>query len=348
MKNPLLTICLLTHNGEKFIEKTLKSILGQTEPNFEILVSDNYSTDKTEQIIRLFQKANQKIIYRKNEKPLSSDQDYIGCYHNYNTCIESELIRGEFVAFCHDDDIYKNDIFKKELEFLMKNPEAGVVFTVGNIINENDEIIGNFKLPKELKKIKIYNFIEIFKALLKYGNTFILTPTFMAKREVFEKVGMFNENEFRTSADLEMWLRIAKKYPIGILDEKLVNWRTGGGGKKYQRICTKRADFFKVMDYYLEDKSYLNKVDKKSLRQYEYQKSFDDTFRAMNFLIKGEEEKAKEIINKKATFEDFRAFFENINIRKIKGVILRIVLIVGINLGLGKYLGRLLYKLRYS
>lgn len=348
MKNPLLTICVLTHNAEKFLAKTLNSILEQTYPNFEILASDNYSNDRTEEIIRNFRKQSRKIIFRENPKPQSSDKDYIGCYYNYNSCIKSDLIRGEFVAFCHDDDVYEKDFAKKGVEFLIQNPEVAAVFTTVNMINQEDKKIGQLGLPKELKKKNVYNFKQIFKALLNNGNTFLQTPTFITRKGVFEKVGLFNEEKFRTSADLDIWLRILENYSIAILDKPLVSWRVGGGGKDYQHLCTERSDFFKVMDYYLDSKNYRQKVEKKFLRQYKYQKRFNDTLRVMNFLIKGEKEKARELLKSPFPYSRFLAFFENLSIKKIKGALLRTILKLGIFLGLGKPLAQFLYKLRYK
>jgi len=343
MEKPLLTICLLCHNSEKFLEKTLKSLLGQTYPNFEIVISDNQSTDRTVEIIKYFQKQNPKIIFRRNIPNIELGKLYDGCYDNCNGCLRSGLIKGEFVSFCHSDDIYEKDIAEKEVEFLMNNPDAGAIFTLGNIIDENNKIIGRYRLPKELKGKNAYNFTDIFRAILRHGNTFLITPTFMARKEIFQKIGLFcYEDIFKTSADLEMWLKIAEKYRIGILEEKLINWRTGGGGKKYQQIRTEQADFFKVMDYYLTEKSYLEKMDKKSLRQYLYQKDFDNTLRAMNFLIKNDIISAKKLINKPFSFEIFWAFLENINLLRIKVFILKIIMLIGVNLGLEKYLGKLL------
>lgn len=345
-KNPLATICVTTYNSEKTIKKTLKSILDQDYPNFKIIVSDNNSTDQTEQIVKSFQSS--KVFFRKNILKKSFGRDCVGGYESCNNCLRANLVKGEFAGFYHADDIYKKDIVKKEVEFLIKNPGVGAVFTLGNKINQNDEIIGEFKLPKELRGKNIYNFRQMSNAILNNGNTFLITPTFMARKNIFKKIGLFKEYEFGTSADLEMWLRILEKYPIGILNENLINYRTGGAGKRYQHLCTEKAEFFKVMDYYLESKSLASKVDKKSLRQYEYQKRFNDTLRAMNLLIKGEEKKAKALISKKPSFDIFRAFFENLNIIKIKEAILRLVLVIGINLKLDKYLGKILYKLRYK
>ena len=341
MEKPLLTIFLLCHNSERFLEKTLKSILGQTYSNFELILSDNYSEDKTPEIIKSFQKNNENIIYCRNEKPELSDQDYIGCYSNYNACIKSNLIKGNFVAFCHDDDIYNKNIFEKEINFLINNPEAGAVFTMANKINREDNLVGSFKLPKDLKGKRVYNFADIFKSLLYYGNNFLITPTFFARTNVLKDVGLFNENKFRTSADLEMWLKILEKYPIGIINEKLINYRVGRGGKIYQRSRTKRSDYFLVMDHYFKKAKTSLKIEDKFLRQYEYQKYFDDTLLAMNFLTKNQIEEAKKMINKPFSPNISRAFFENISLLRIKVFILKLIMLICINIGLGRYLGRL-------
>jgi len=343
MKYALATVCLLTHNSEKFLGKSLESLLNQDYPNLEIIVSDNFSNDKTEKIIRLFQKENH-IIFRKNIPNIKPSKIYDGCYDNCNGCIKSNLIKGEFVGFFHSDDIYEKEIVKKEVEFLINNPPAGAVFTLGKIINKKDQVIGRFKLPKELKKKTIYNFEDIFKALLIHGNNFLWTPTFMARKEIFEKVGFFEEDNFSRSRDLDMWLRILKKYPIGILDQELIKWRTGGGGVKYQYLCTERADFFNVMDYYIKPL----KFEKKFIRQYEYQKRFDNTLRAMNYLIKGEKTKAKNLLKQPFAFSIFLSICQNINIKKIKGFLLRNLLWLGISLNLNKPLAKMLIKLRYK
>lgn len=324
---PLLTICLLTHNSEKFLEKSLKSILGQTYPNIETVVSDNQSKDRTEQITKLFQSQTSKIIFRNNALDIKPGKFYDGCYSNCNGCLNSGLIKGEFVSFWHQDDIYEKDIAQKEAEFLASNPDVGAVFTLGNIINENGKIIGEYKLPKELRSKKIYGFADVFKAILKHGNTFLITPTFMARKNVLDKIGMFDyENAFKTSADLEMWLRIAKSYPIAILEEKLINWRVGGGGKKYYNSRMERSDFFTVVDYYLEKTKKSLGINDQLLRQYKFQKYIDDTLLAMNFLIKRDFIKAKEIINRPASFNILKALLENFRLLRLKILTLRLVL----------------------
>ncbi len=344
-KNSLLTICVLAYNSEKTIKKTLESVLAQTYPNFEILVSDNGSSDNTEKIVESFKKEYSNITVRKNIPNIKPGKFYDGCYDNCNGCLRSGLINGEFISFWHSDDIYEKTIATKQVEFLINNLGVGAVFTLGNIINSDDKVINKFRLPRELNEKNIHNFTEIFKAILRHGNTFLITPTFMVRSEIFKKVGLFHDDGlFGTSGDLEMWLRILETYPIGILQENLIRYRTGGGGKQHNRLRTQKADFLKVMDYYLTDKNFIDGIRKNDLQQYHYQIDFDNTLRAMNFLIQGHVQEAKKIINASLWREHLMAFFENMNILRTKVLILKIILYIGINLGLGKYLGKILYR----
>lgn len=333
MNYPLLTIFLLVHNNEESVKKTLSSLLNQTYPNFKIVVSDNYSTDRTEEIVKSFQ--DPRIIYKRNEKPSEADKDYIGCYYNYNSCLN--IIESDFVSFCHGDDIYKKDMMKEQMEFLINNSSVGAVFVAGDEINGNNNIVNKLKVKRAT-----YDFPELFKAILRKGNTFLWTPTFMARTDVFKNGVIFDEIKFRTSADLDMWFKIAKTHKVSVLDKNLFQRRLGGGGKDYQHLCVERAAFFKVIDYYLQ----FNKADKRSLRQYQYKKRFDDTLVAMNLLIRGED--PRKILRRRLTFPLFIAFFEDIDIRKIKAGLVRTALNIGIILNLSKPLGKLLYKLRYS
>lgn len=343
-QNPLVTICLLTHNSQKTLEKTLNSILNQTYSNFEILISDNYSKDKTREIITSFQKKYpDKITFRQNQEPTEKDEDYIGCYYNYNSCIKSGLIKGDLVCFFHDDDIYNPKIIEKEVRAFLENPQIGAVFATAFMIDKNDKTIGELKLPKKLRKKNIYTFNEIFEALLYNGNIFLQTPTFMAKSKIISNTGPFDEKKFRTSADLEVWLRILENYPICIINENLICWRkSDGGSAMYQHSRTQRADYFKVMDYYLYQKKINKKLEKMFLRQYNYQKYLDDALLAMNFLMKNDILRAKEMINKPASFNILKALLENFKLLRVKIFTLRIVLFMGINMGLGKYLRKML------
>lgn len=335
-EGPLLTIFVLTHNSELFLKRCLESVLSQDCPNFKVVVSDNASTDRTEEIVKSFQ--DPKLFFRKNTLGID-----MGCGGNYNGCLKSGLAEGEFIAFYHDDDVYEKDIARKEIEFLISHPEAGAVFTLGTIINENDKIIGKFRLPKELKGKDIYNFIDIFKVLLKNEECPIVFPTLMARREIFKKIGLLKK-DFGSAGDVEWWLRILKNYPIGILEENLIKYRRSNtqDSQIYQHLRTEKTGLFLVIDHYLVKLK--GQIENKLLRQYEYHKNYDDVIRARNLLIKNDIRGAKKILNKSFSFNVFRALFEGFGARKLKNMAFRIIFFVGVNIGLGKCLGWLLQK----
>ena len=170
--DPLVTICFITHNSEPFLEKALTSVAKQDYDNFKILVSDNESTDNTKKIIDSYKTKYQNIVLRENTPDIKPGKFYDGCYDNCNGCINSGLIEGEYVGFYHSDDIYEKEIVKKEAEFLVSHPEVGAVFTLGNIINENDKFIRKYRLPKELSDKAMLTFEDLFPVLLKHGNTY--------------------------------------------------------------------------------------------------------------------------------------------------------------------------------
>ncbi|MBE3088762.1 MAG: glycosyltransferase family 2 protein [Actinobacteria bacterium] len=335
-KNPLVSICIPTYNNARFLRESLDSIVNQTYSNKEIIVSDNASTDETEKIVKEYVE-KYKVKYYKNEKN-------IGAEANFTRCIE--LATGVFIAIYHSDDIYKPDIIDKEAEFLQKYSHVGAVFALDVQINENGKIIGETNLPKELKTKNIYNFIEIYKSLLKNGNCFLRTPTCMARKFIYNNVGLFNGKEFGTSADLEMWLRISTKYPIGILNEKLMKRRISNHSytTSYWRMRTKKAHYFLVMDYFLKLPDLMVEIEEKDWKQYQYYKDLDRAYRGRNLLIKGEIDKAKNLLNKSLS----RNFIVN-SLRKLSRVrqlIIVIILIFGINIGFGKHLGNIIKLMR--
>lgn len=332
--NPLVSVCIPTYNSARYLRKSLESIINQTYDNLEMIVSDNASIDNTEEIVKSF---GSKVQFRKN--PIN-----IGCYNNYNECLQ--VVGGEFAAFYHSDDIYEPDIVKKEVEFLQDHPKVGAVFALDSRINENNRLVSKTNLPKELKNKNVYNFNEIYKGLLKNGNFFLRTPTFMVRMSIYDSIGLFNEKDFGTSADLEMWLRILEKYPIGILHERLMKHRISrsSGTASYSNKRTERAHFFLVMDHFSKSSALTIKIEEKFWKRYGYYKDLDDAFLARNLLKRGETNKAKNLLNNVLSINFIINSFKGLN--GIKQLIIPMALLFGINVGFGKLFGNILKTIR--
>ncbi len=355
-QKPLVTIFFLGYNCGPYLEKAVTPLLNQTYQNIQFIFSDNQSTDNTETVAKELQKKYPQIIYRKNIPGITGaditskggGKKFDACFNHCNGCINSGMAKGEFIMFCHQDDIYKKDIIEKEVDFLLANHKAAAVFSLGSMIDKAGNILGYQKFPGELKRLgkNSYQFAEIFRAIMRNGNSFFLPSTCLFRADIFNKVGLFDDQgPFGGSDDLEMWLRILETAPVGILQENLIDRSMGGRSKKYNTLRTEEADFFKVMDFYLDTKGLRTNMDKKSLRQYAYQKDFDNTLRAMNFVIQGQASEAKKIIGPACSPILFYAFFEQMTFMRTKVLLLKYVLIFSLFFGLENPLGKALKKL---
>jgi GT2 family glycosyltransferase len=293
---PLVSICIPTYNVERTVMSTLRSILNQTYGNLEILVVDNASTDNT--LSLLAQVNDPRLVIHRNERN-------IGAEANFSRCIE--LATGEYIAIFHADDLYLSNMVEKQVRAFQDNPSAGAVFTLINLINDRDEIIGESMLPARLRGGKVRHFPEIFLNILENGN-FLVTPSCMVRGGLYKELAPFDGQRFGTSADLDMWLRILEKGPIAVLEQKLMNYRvsTTHGSYEWRFSRTEEADFFKVMDYYLSVKSRGLTIPRSGVDRYEFQRSLDKIMRAMNHLNKGESPEARRLLRESVSTRAFR------------------------------------------
>jgi glycosyltransferase involved in cell wall biosynthesis len=272
----LVCICIPTYNVEKTIAETLHSILNQTYSNLIINIVDNHSTDDTVAIVEKFD--DSRIHIFRNEKN-------IGGEGNFNRCIK--LASGKYTALYHADDIYEPEMVAKQVRFLNSHSQASAVFTEALLINERGHVTGQIKKPSSLANADdLYNFLDIFKALLAHSN-FLICPSVMALTHVYQQhVKAWNGQQFGSSADLDVWLRMLEYGPIGILPDKLMRYRVSDSQWSARvRLSVDRSAFFKVIDDYLsriEINALLASVD---LANYKQLENRDLVMRAANAFI---------------------------------------------------------------
>jgi glycosyltransferase involved in cell wall biosynthesis len=279
---PLVSICLPVYNDADTVGETLSSLLGQSYPNFEIVISDNASTDGTREVVGSFR--DHRIRYRRNETN-------VGAFPNWNLAIRDA--RGEHIAVYHADDVYHPDILAVESGFLSGHPEAGAVFALDDWIDADGRWIGESRLPPGLSGRSLHGFPEVFESLLLHGNNFLRCPTFMARRDVFDRVGYFEERlePYRSARDLEFFLRLLREYPIGIIDRIFVRYRIskrqGTADAVYLR--TGESDHHRVMDHFITSLGDgVPAYPEDAIRSYRFFRNVDLLFRATNCVLKGE------------------------------------------------------------
>ena len=119
MKAPKVSVCVVTYNQEKYIRQCLQSIIDQeTNFNFEVLVSDDCSTDATRTIVLEFASHYPGIV-----KPISRDHN-VGALKNF--VLIHNAAAGEYVSHCDGDDLFLPNKLQKQFDFLQENPECMV------------------------------------------------------------------------------------------------------------------------------------------------------------------------------------------------------------------------------
>ncbi|HEY9228127.1 MAG TPA: glycosyltransferase family 2 protein [Gemmatimonadaceae bacterium] len=135
---PRVSMGMPVYNGEQFVEEALRSLLAQTYEAFEILISDNASTDRTSEICQDYASRDPRIRYRRNPKNL-------GFAINQNSVIEHGA--GEFFLLTHHDDVRLPTYLERTIAVLDQRPEVVVCYTVTRDIDEHGEFLPRVDPP---------------------------------------------------------------------------------------------------------------------------------------------------------------------------------------------------------
>ncbi len=132
---PTVSIGLPVYNGEKYLKEALDSILAQTYRDFELIISDNASTDRTQQICQAYAAKDKRIRYYRNKKN-------VGGSLNFNRTFE--LASGKYFKWAAHDDVIAPEFLSKCVNILDQDPSIVLCHSKTGRINENGKITGNY------------------------------------------------------------------------------------------------------------------------------------------------------------------------------------------------------------
>ena len=282
---PLVSIIIPVFNGERYLRSSLDSILNQTYANIEVIVMDDASTDRTPEVVGAY---GDRVRYYRQ----ASNR---GIYGNMNDGIDKS--RGEFIAIYHADDIYHPTIVEHEVQFLDSYPAAGAVFCQDIFIDPDGHETGRLRIPLEARGSRPLDYRVVINCLLTYKNHLFVCPTCMVRASVYHDVGVYRDGEFRNTSDLEMYLRIARKYPVGVLEDYLLRYRHGHGSsaQRYHHLRTDPERYFRIMDLYLREGGY-ELASPEAIRAYEAHRCQDQLMRAVNNYILGKRDESRALL----------------------------------------------------
>jgi glycosyltransferase involved in cell wall biosynthesis len=224
---PRVSVVIPTYKAEKFIAKTIQSVLHQTYQDFEILVIDDESPDRSVEICQQFRDPRIRIIRQKNR----------GLPGARNTGIRQA--KGEFIGFLDADDIWLPNKLEQHIKHLDSQPEVGISFSYSAFINDDGKLTGLCQKPKRLS--------QITPAYVLCRNPIGNGSAAILRRQVFDEIGvldnlygvdeMFYFDEWMNhrsadATDVECWLRISIKtrWVMAGLPEVLTLYRIHVGG----------------------------------------------------------------------------------------------------------------------
>jgi glycosyltransferase involved in cell wall biosynthesis len=244
MTMDIVSIIIPTYNRGKQVCNAIESAINQTYKKLDIIVIDDGSNDDTKSILER---------YRNQVKYFNIKRSGVSEARNYGI----ERCNGKYVAFLDSDDTWHKSKIKKQLDFFKKNEDFGMVLCDCYFVGKNRKSVIKSERRNDLKKDGM-----IIKDVLL--NPTLIPSTALIKREVLDKVGWFDSN-LDTAEDLDMHLRIATSYKIGLLEEALVYISTGNEG--LSMLGKTYDDNIFVIERYLVNKNryFPKRVKKKAL-----------------------------------------------------------------------------------
>ena len=200
---PKVSICIPVYNRPDYIAEAIESVLNQTFADFEIIVTDNCSTDNTPEVIKGYVARDKRVLYHKNKHN-------IGGLGNLNGAIL--LARGEYIKSLFSDDKLAPQCLEIFVETMDKHPDVSLITSFTQCIGDSDHIRGNTFFPG----IGKLDGKTCQKDLFLNGN-WPGSPSSTMFRHKDLYIGLFNHVLTAYCDDLEMWIRL-----LGIGDAYVV------------------------------------------------------------------------------------------------------------------------------
>lgn len=239
LSTPLVSICVPTRNRASVLRGNLENICGQDYPQLEIVISDNYSTDDTEQVCRAAAAADSRIRYMRQSRN-------IGLHGNHNFCMDQA--RGEFLCFFHDHDRHDPRLIRTYVDFMHRHPRVGLAGSDWELLDDDGHRLGVRAFPVR----EVTPGVEYTSRTIRSGRSSIGIPAAMIRAEALGAT-RFGIDAPIGFGDFPIWFRIAEEWDIGHVHERLSSWRQNAESLSLRPIVDIARDYQKNIGEYIED-----------------------------------------------------------------------------------------------
>ena len=193
-----------SYNTDAFISESIESVLNQSYTNWELIIVDDCSNDKTKKVVKKYLK-DKRIKYLENK-------ENSGAAISRNKAIKES--NGKYIAFLDSDDIWHKDKLLKQIAFMKKNG-YDFTYTKYELIDEESKSLNKIVSgPKKISKTGMYNYCWPGCLTVMYNQN---------------KVGLVQIEDLKKNNDYAIWLKVIKNAKCYLLDENLAKYRIRTG-----------------------------------------------------------------------------------------------------------------------
>ncbi len=219
--SPEISVLMPTYNAGTVIRSAIVSILKQQGPTFELIIIDDGSYDNTCDIIRSYTDSRIKLI---------SNGSNLGVAASLNRGLE--LAKGKYILRMDSDDICYQSRFKKQYQFMEKNPDIGISGTWIKLFGDEYQFVNRSPVGK-----------GVIKAYVLF-NTPFFHPTVIIRKELLDRYRLKYDSTYCRSEDYDLWLRASDFFSLDNIPEPLLRFRchkssvtNTESGKMYEQTC---------------------------------------------------------------------------------------------------------------
>lgn len=250
MDKPLVSICIPTYNGARYIAEALESALTQTYPHIEIVISDDASSDATLDIIKHYQLKTAIPIHIYAHEPR-------GIGANWNHCIKQA--NGIYIKFLFQDDVLNPTCISEMVDLLEHDKKVGLVACKRDILvdktyrnDETEQWIETYGDLQDHLNIPVIDGVQYLDRSVFKSRLLLIEPlnkigeptVFLFRKQIVDDIGFFREDLFQI-LDFEFCNRVLRKYKIAVLNKKLVGFRLHSNQATNSNMTHVKSDLLK-------------------------------------------------------------------------------------------------------
>jgi glycosyltransferase involved in cell wall biosynthesis len=245
MQRPFISVVIPTYNSENFIAKTLETVFSQTYDNYEVIISDDGSTDNTVDVGRSF------FLQNSSRKKALLINEHEGAGAARNKGIESAS--GDWISFLDSDDLWNHNKLESVVGYILKSDDIDLVCHSLIVIDGSKETLMN---PSKYFNNKIDPFLSMYRENCLY------TPALTVKKSILYQAGLF-DTTLPSAQDYDLWLRLGmiNKIKMGFMEDSLATYIVREGSIS-SNVEARLQDMLEISRKYYADLKKVSKVPK--------------------------------------------------------------------------------------